>query len=166
MTSLEIRAVRPSEFEAAGAMTRAAYHEFYAGDGETYLERLGDVAGRAGAALVLVALQDSHIVGTATLELDQRIPNSSRPPLEPDEAHLRMLGVDPAVRRSGIGRQLVRACIDIARSRGKQRLTLDTIERMTAARAMYESMGFRGAGTSDRIPGVTFLMYERSLEDA
>ena len=56
---MEIREVRPDEYDAAGALTVEAYREFVPGDGSEswsgYLESLRDVAGRAQRSVVLVA---------------------------------------------------------------------------------------------------------------
>ncbi len=164
--AVRVRQVRPNEYEEAGAVTALAYGEFVPPDDDWggYEKRLADVAARAGRALVLVAEVDGTIVGTATLELSQRMnPDSQQPPLAADEAHLRMLGVHPEHRRRGIGRLLVGACIAQARARGKRRLTLDTTAGMVTARALYEEMGFSCRGSSDRVPGLTMLMYERDI---
>jgi ribosomal protein S18 acetylase RimI-like enzyme len=166
ITTVRVRPVRPDEYEEAGAVTALAYREFMPADGDWggYEKRLADVAGRATRALVLVADLDGSIAGTATLELDQRInPDSEQPPLQADEAHLRMLGVHPDHRQRGIGRLLVDACIAHARARGNRRLTLETTERMVGARAMYEGMGFIFCGRADLIPGMALLMYERDI---
>jgi GNAT superfamily N-acetyltransferase len=167
ITTVRVRPVRPEEYQEAGAVTLLAYREFMPPDGDWggYEKRLADVAGRATRALVLVADLDGTIAGTATLELDQRISSDSeqQPPLEADEAHLRMLGVHPNNRKLGIGHLLVDACIEHARTRGKRRLTLDTTERMVGARALYEGMGFTFRGYADRIPGMTLMIYERDI---
>jgi ribosomal protein S18 acetylase RimI-like enzyme len=142
---VEIRRLRPEEFEEAGAVTAAAYGEFADGASPNpdYVARLADVGTRADHAVVLGALEDGRVLGTVTLELDRRIPGGHpRPPLEPDQAHVRMLGVDKSARRRGAGRALMEACMEEARRAGKSRLTLETTETMTAARRLYESMGF------------------------
>lgn len=77
------------------------------------------------------------------MELDRRIEGGhDRDPLDPDEAHIRMLGVDPDARGRGIGRALMVAAVGEARLAGKRRMTLGTTERMVAAYGLYESMGF------------------------
>jgi ribosomal protein S18 acetylase RimI-like enzyme len=166
ITTVRVRPVRPEEYEEAGAVTALAYREFMPPDDKWggYEKRLADVAGRATRALVLVADVDGTIAATATLELDQRIdPDTKQPPLDADEAHLRMLGVQPDHRQRGIGHLLVDACIEHARKLGKRRLTLDTTERMVGARALYEGMGFIFRGYTERIPGMSLLMYERDI---
>jgi ribosomal protein S18 acetylase RimI-like enzyme len=163
---IAIRKLRDDEWDAAGAATAEAYVEHEPGDGSWggYLRRIADVATRSRRALVLVAEVDGTVAGTATLELDQRIdPASSHAPLAADEAHLRMVGVVPSMRRRGIGRRLVLAAIAAARDHGKTRMTLDTTAKMTAAQRMYQELGFRFTGRSERIPGVDLLMYELDL---
>jgi ribosomal protein S18 acetylase RimI-like enzyme len=144
--ALQIRPVRSDEFEQAGRVTAEAYESFgtEASPNRDYLARVADVATRARHALVLGADVDGRLVGTVTLELDGRIPGGHpRPPLEPDQGHVRMLGVDPAVQGRGIGGALMDACVERARRAGKRRLSLETTESMAAAQALYESMGFR-----------------------
>jgi ribosomal protein S18 acetylase RimI-like enzyme len=144
--TLEVRAVRPEEYERAGEVTALAYQEFSPGDTgwEEYRRRVADIASRADRSLVLAAVEDGNVLGTATLELEGRIPGGhERPPLAPGEAHLRMLGVHPEAQGRGIGRRIMEACIEEARLAGKSVMTLDTTERMEAALHLYESMGFR-----------------------
>jgi len=164
---VEIRPVRPDEYTIAGEVTAASYREFNprgAPDWQAYLGRIADVAGRAGHTTVLVAVVDGKILGTATLELDQRVEGALRAEaLAPDEAHLRMLGVHPSHRRQGIGRRLVQATIDLARARGRTRLTLETTAEMRAAGAMYAAMGFTPTGRREVVPGLCFDNYELKL---
>lgn len=144
---LEVRGVRPEEYEAAGAVTALAYKEF-GRPGESgwddYRRRIADVTSRADRTLVLVAVEEERILGTVTLELEERVEGGhERPPLAPDQAHVRMLGVHPDAQGRGIGRRLMFACIDRARRAGKARMSLDTTDQMKAAQHLYESMGFR-----------------------
>lgn len=165
--AVEVRPVRPEEYEEAGAVTALAYREFIrpGEEGwERYLGELADVAGRAQRALVLVAAEEGRILGTVTLELSGRV-EEEHEPLPPHEAHVRMLGVLPEARGRGAGRLLVEACIQEARAAGKSLLTLNTTPRMRAAQAMYESMGF--ARGPDRVfdDGFVLYSYSYSLEE-
>src|SRR5688500_10906290 len=143
----EVRGVRPEEYEAAGAVTALAYKELGrpGESGWCYARRrIASVTSRADRTLVLVAVEEERILGTVTLELEERVEGGhERPPLAPDEAHVRMLGVHPDAQGRGIGRRLMLACIDRARRAGKARMSLDTTDQMKAAQHLYESMGFR-----------------------
>jgi len=164
--AIEVRRALPAEYEEAGRVTALAYREFVRpedGDWNDYLDRIADVRDRAGRTVVLVAVEDGRILGSATLELEART-EEGEPPVPPDEAHLRMLGVHPDARRRGIARMLMDASVEEARRAGKHRLTLNTTRRMRAAQSMYEALGFERL--DDRVfpDGFVLLGYEKRLD--
>jgi ribosomal protein S18 acetylase RimI-like enzyme len=59
---------------------------------------------------------------------------------------IRGLAVHPARQRCGVGRQLVQACIEQARSAGARKLSLRVLGGNAAARRLYESCGFTVEG--------------------
>jgi ribosomal protein S18 acetylase RimI-like enzyme len=164
-----VREVRPAEYEEAGGVTALAWREFVPHGNERwegYLRRIGDVAARAERTPVLVAVDGERILGTVTLELDRRIDEEPSWELDPSSANIRMLGVDPAARGRGAGRALVEACIERARSAGKEVVTLHTQSFMKAAIALYESMGFVRDPPRDRTlkeEGITLTAYRMEL---
>jgi len=60
----------------------------------------------------------------------------------PRVAKLRLLILEPKARGRGLGRRLVRACVHFARAAGYGKLVLWTQSELTAARAIYEKLGF------------------------
>jgi GNAT superfamily N-acetyltransferase len=77
------------------------------------------------------------------------------------DAYLEELYVVPARRGRGIGRALLEATMALAREEGATRIDLNTGETDTAARALYESVGFTNReGGED---GPAMLYYEREL---
>jgi ribosomal protein S18 acetylase RimI-like enzyme len=165
--TIEVREASPDEHPETGRVTSLAYREFVRPqdtDWQTYLDRIADVAERAQRTVILIATEDGHILGSATLELDERT-EAEDGPLGPRDAHIRMLGVDPAARGRGVGSRLMAACEARALAAGKTRMTLHTTERMAAARAMYESQGYlRGP---DRVfeDGFVLISYAKPLVD-
>jgi ribosomal protein S18 acetylase RimI-like enzyme len=166
--TVEIREVRPEEYEEAGGVTADAYRPYARGEDWTdYLEELSDVADRAQRTMVLVAVEDGRIIGTSTLELDRRVDEGEdhmeAQRLPAHEAHIRMLGVLPEAQGRGIGRALMDESIRIARANGKTLMTLHTTERMNVAQRMYESMGFTRLPDWKVSEDFTLLTYELEL---
>lgn len=76
------------------------------------------------------------------------------------EAYLQELYVVPSRRGNGIGRALLEATMDAAREAGATGIDLNTGESDTAARGLYESVGFTNLEGPD---GTRMLFYEREL---
>jgi GNAT superfamily N-acetyltransferase len=77
------------------------------------------------------------------------------------DVYLEELYVVPALRGQGIGRVLLESAMQTARAAGATHMDLNTGETDTAARALYESVGFTNReGSAD---GPSMLYYEREL---
>ena len=77
-----------------------------------------------------VALADDGAVGICALGV------------RGDQGWIGGLGVAPAARRRGIGRQLMNAVLGAARAAGIERVSLEVLEPNTGAIALYEQLGF------------------------
>jgi ribosomal protein S18 acetylase RimI-like enzyme len=77
-----------------------------------------------------------------------------------DECYLAELYVVPRSRGSGLGRTLLRACVDRAVRRGCDFIDLSTSEDDVAARHLYEAEGFR---RTEGEGGPLAFHYERDL---
>ncbi|MFC9130997.1 GNAT family N-acetyltransferase [Streptomyces sp. NPDC057099] len=164
-----IRRVQPTEYGPLGELTAHAYLtdgllDF--GQSDEYLHELRDVAKRAAAADVLVAVENDTLLGGVTF-----VP-SGGPMADiagPGEAEIRMLAVSHAARGRGTGEALVRACVDRARATpGCLRIVLSTQRTMRTAHRIYERLGFTRTPERDWKPiphlaDITLLTYQLTL---
>ena len=144
-----VRPILPDEHERAAAVVLAAYAGLGVDLGP-YRASLADVAGRASAAEVLVAVADARVVGTVTFV--DGSDNAYAEFDDDDAAGIRMLAVDPAAQRRGVGWALVEACIVRARAAGRRVIVLHTAAGMDVARRLYERHGFRRTPQRDWWP--------------
>lgn len=163
---MEVREVREEEAEKAGELVFQSYRAVEGTppvDENGYGAELRAVARRAREAVVLVAIDDGDLAGCVTYVPDEVSPLAED--LRPGEAGIRMLAVDQARHRRGVGRLLVDACAARARAAGKQRLFLHSGEWMTAAHALYLSMGFERMPERDWTPqpGIPLLAFGKDL---
>lgn len=93
---------------------------------------------RARTRHVLVARRNGSIVGTVQLDL-------AMPPNQQHRAEVTKLLVHPSARRLGVGRALMIALEDLARSERRTLLTLDTWTG-SYAESLYESLGYVTVG--------------------
>ena len=161
--TVTVRVARPEEYDAVGELTADAY----VGDGLAggdYAELLRDAPARAAVAELLVAVDaDGRLLGTATL-----VPPDAPPQWrETDRAGagtIRMLATAKPARGMGAGAALTADCIDRARRRGWQQLTLVTQPAMQAAHRLYQRAGFVRDTDLDFVVGDGLTLVGYSLD--
>jgi GNAT superfamily N-acetyltransferase len=79
--------------------------------------------------------------------------------IDSEVCEMKRLYLRPEHRGLGLGRRLVQAIIDEARSVGYRRMRLDTMPKMDSAQRLYASLGFReiAAYRYNPEPGARFL---------
>lgn len=135
-----IRPARPEEYDAIADLTVAVYASLEGGVHPEYAAILRRTAERAATAEVLVAVSaEGTLLGSLTY-VDGPGPQASI--AREGEAEFRTLVVDPAAQGNGVGRVLVRWCVERARRDGRGALVLSTMPWMRVAHGLYESLGF------------------------
>jgi ribosomal protein S18 acetylase RimI-like enzyme len=107
----------------------------------------------AGEAVVLLAGREPQ--GVAVLRFRKAIWTRAL------DCYLEELYVAPGSRGRGLGRALMEAAIEAARSEGASHMDLGTSEDDVVARRLYESLGF--SNREGRPDGPLNVFYEREL---
>ena len=96
----------------------------------------------------LLAERDGELVGCVGLRK-----------LAPDACEMKRLYVVPRSQGEGIGRLLAEAIVAEARRLGYERMLLDTLPSMKAARRLYAALGFApvAAYRHNPVPGAVFM---------
>jgi ribosomal protein S18 acetylase RimI-like enzyme len=158
MSPLVVRRAVPADYPAVARLTVDAYEA----DGQlndasaTYAATLADVAARAEAGDLLVAVDGDRVLGSVLhVEPGSRYAELSRA----GEAEFRMLAVDPAAQGRGVGRALVQACVDRAAAAGCTAVVICVRDFAMAAQKLYLSFGFARVPELDwsPLPGVSLL---------
>lgn len=151
---IEIREARPEELQEVEDLVKTAYQEFQdfmpPEIWERWMRNVSEAL-QAPGGVVLVAVADGEIAGAVTLFPDGRQAHQGQWP--DGAAAIRMLAVRPTRRGNGYGELLTQACLSRARALGIATIFLYTGTFMTAARQLYEKLGFQRAPEFDGDPG-------------
>lgn len=161
--ALVIRPATAADFATVGRITA----DVYVGEGyvpSSLTERLLDVASRAAATTILVAVDHAGagVVGAVSLVR----PGSTFAQIAREgEAEVRMLAVSPEARGGGFGQALMVACVGLARDWQARTLVLSTQQTMKAAQRLYERLGMTRTESRDWVSkyGDTRMVYELPL---
>lgn len=106
---------------------------------------------RRGAALLVVALT-GEVVGIAAVR-----------DLGAGVCELKRMYVRPAYRNGGVGKRLCEESVAVAKRLGYRAMRLDTLDRLAAAKRLYESQGFGRIAPYTINPMPDALFYELDL---
>jgi len=157
-----VEADTPAQFEAARALIEEYAAQIRSSMGvdlcfqnlSSELAHLPDMYGPPTGCLLLAG-SDGEWVGCCAL---RRIADGV--------CEMKRLYIKPTTRGAQLGRRLAEQLLAKARALGYRRMMLDTLKEMTAARALYGSLGFRQVEPYYLNPtaGVTYM--ELDLETA
>jgi ribosomal protein S18 acetylase RimI-like enzyme len=163
---VEVRRAEMSDTATIGDLSVRAYVDgglVSANDG--YADQLADAQSRLDGAELWVATVDGAIRGSVTF-----CPPGSvyREVAGPREGEFRMLAVDPAGRRQGLGKALTQRCLDRCAELGLGALVLCSLADNVAAQSLYASMGFSRETALDwePAPGVRLIGFRAVVPPA
>lgn len=87
---------------------------------------------------IFLAMENGNVIGTAGLARNSN-----------EEYELIKMGVDPLLRGKGIGKLLLKHCLDTAKSLGAKKVSLFSNSFLKTAIRMYEQFGFTHVEITD-----------------
>lgn len=160
---IEIRSVEdPASSAAARSLVRAHIMAASASDDAE--------AAEAAAERVVAVLPEPYVAPRGVLwvawEREEALGCLALQELAPDTAELKRMYVRPESRGRGVARRLIEHAIADATARGYSRLRLGTLPNMSAAQALYASLGFRRIAPYRSVEFGETWFYERPLGGA
>ena len=100
-----------------------------------------------------LAVEKQHVAGCVAVRA-----------LEGNICEMKRLFVRPSYRGQGLGRQLANKIIEEAQKLGYNMMRLDTLESLTSAMALYQSLGFKQTGAYYHNPLQHVIYWELLLD--
>lgn len=155
----EIREANPNEFSLLGELMVEVYSQLegFPGPEENpgyynTLRNVGEFAQKPKVKLIVAVSEKGQVDGGLVYFGDMRYYGAGgEATLKQKAGAFRLLAVNTNVHGKGLGKKLVQACIDQARSEGFEYLMIHSTKYMKIARKMYERMGF------ERFPEIDFV---------
>jgi ribosomal protein S18 acetylase RimI-like enzyme len=151
-------AISNAETDSDFAEARALFEEYAASLGVDLcfqnfgheLDNMREMYGAPSGCILLARRQDA-ILGCVALR-----------PFGETVCEMKRLYVRPEERGVNVGRRLAVEILGRARRAGYQRMVLDTLESLKAARALYQSLGFREVEPyyTNPLEGVVYMELE------
>lgn len=150
--------IKPVQTEREVEEVRDLFHEYEAFLNidlcfQSFEEELASLPGEYSHpnGELIIALDGKRIVGCVAIrKLDSSI------------CEMKRLFVKQEFRKAGLGRQLTEKIIKVAQELGYSLMRLDTLDRLTEAMCLYETLGFRKIEPyyENPLPGVVYWELE------
>ena len=146
----EIREAKPEEYQELGTLMVQVYSglEGFPSPAEipdyyNRLQNVGEFTKDPKTKLFVAVSEAGKVEGGLVYFGDMRFYGAGgEATLSQNAGAFRLLAVNPATRGQGLGKKLIRACIDQARREGFNYLLIHSTKYMMTAWKMYERMGF------------------------
>ena len=146
-----VRDILPEEFDTLGQILVEVYTQMDGfpnpEDQPAYYEMLKNI-GRFTEqpdtrVLVAISMEGEILGGVVYFSDMSRYGSGGTATSVKNASGMRLLGVNHTARGNGVGRELTRVCIELAREKQQAQMVLHTTRAMQTAWQMYERMGFR-----------------------
>jgi GNAT superfamily N-acetyltransferase len=160
-TNYIVRNAFSSEFEEIGKLMVKVYSQLDGfpkpseqPDYYNMLSNVGELSKKRGAE-VLVAVDSSNKIAGAVVYFNdmQSYGSGGIATQEKNSSGFRLLAVDPIIRGLGVGKLLIKECIQKARLNKHLQVIIHTTAAMQTAWKMYEVLGFKRSEDLDFMQG-------------
>ena len=135
---MEIRLIQPEDNQAMALILRKSLEEFdLAIPGTAYYDESTDhlyETFQLENSVYFVAEEDGQLIGGVGIYPTEGLPE--------DTVELVKMYIDSSYRGKGIGKQLMKKCIEHAKALGYKKIYLETLPELSTAVLAYEKLGF------------------------